>query len=105
MRHRSSVGRAFKDFNVHRSVVSRALVWLKKNNRYYSNIIIDEDVLKSLPENEPLDDQIPQIENEGDDDDEINVDSDVLEDSLVSNFVLVPFSISDEESAIAEMLT
>jgi hypothetical protein len=106
VRHRSSVGRAFKDFNVRRSVVSCALAWLKKNNRYYSNIVIDEDVLRSLPENGPLDDQIPQIEDEGDDDDdEIDVDSDVLEDSLVSNFVPVPFPIPDEKSAIAETLT
>src|SRR5438270_9193290 len=41
VRHHSSVGRAFKDFNVHHSVVSRALAWLKKNNRYYSNIVIN----------------------------------------------------------------
>ena len=100
-----SVSRAFKDFNMHHFVVSCALTWLKKNNRYYSNIVIDEDVLRSLPENRPLDDQIPQIEDKGDDDDEIDVDSNVLEDSLVSNFVPVPFLILDEESAIAKTLT
>ena len=51
VRHHSSDGRAFKDFNVRRSVVARALNWLKYNNCYYSNIIIDEEVLKSLSEN------------------------------------------------------
>ena len=103
--HHSSVSRAFKDFNMHHSVVFRALTQLKKNNCYYSNIVIDKDILRSLSENGLLDDQISQIEDKGDDDDEIDVDSDVLEDSLVSNFVLVPFPISDEENAIAKMLT
>ena len=35
---RSSDDRAYKDFNIRRSGVSRALYWLKNNNRYYSNI-------------------------------------------------------------------
>src|ERR1043165_3746543 len=48
VRHRSSTGRAFKDFNVRRSVMTRTLYWLKNNNRYYSNIVIDKEVLRSL---------------------------------------------------------
>jgi hypothetical protein len=64
-----------------RRLVSRALYWLKNHNRYYSNIIIDEEVLRSLPDNGPLDDQIPRLEDEGDD---IFDDSEDLDDSLVS---------------------
>jgi len=37
---------------------------LKANNRYYSDIIIDEKVLQSLPENRSIADQLPQIEND-----------------------------------------
>ncbi|PKK66451.1 hypothetical protein RhiirC2_784768 [Rhizophagus irregularis] len=58
--------RTFKDFNVRRFVVSCALYWLKNNNRYYPNIDIDEEILGSLPENGPLDDQIPRLEDIGD---------------------------------------
>ena len=101
VRRRSSSGKAFKDFNVRRSVVSRALIWLKNNNRYYSNIVINEDVLRSLPENGPLDDQILRLEDERD---EILVNSEDLDDSLVSNFVSVPFSVPNEEVAIADTI-
>uniref|UniRef100_U9TFN0 DUF6570 domain-containing protein n=1 Tax=Rhizophagus irregularis (strain DAOM 181602 / DAOM 197198 / MUCL 43194) TaxID=747089 RepID=U9TFN0_RHIID len=55
-----------QDFNVRRFVVSCALYWLKNNNRYYPNIDIDEEILGSLPENGPLDDQIPRLEDIGD---------------------------------------
>ncbi|PKC62020.1 hypothetical protein RhiirA1_465715 [Rhizophagus irregularis] len=63
---RLSIYRTFKDFNVRRFVVSCALYWLKNNNRYYPNIDIDEEILGSLPENGPLDDQIPRLEDIGD---------------------------------------
>ncbi|RGB35793.1 hypothetical protein C1646_667463 [Rhizophagus diaphanus] len=66
VRRCSSDVRTFKDFNVRRSVVSCALYWLKNNNRYYSNSDIDEEVLGSLPKNGPLDDQIPRLEDIGD---------------------------------------
>jgi hypothetical protein len=35
----------FRDFTVRRSKVGRALSWLKANNRYYSDIVIDNEVL------------------------------------------------------------
>ena len=107
MRHRSSSGRAFKDFNMHHFAIFCALYWLKNNNRYYSNIVIDEEVLRSLPENGPLDDQISRLEDERDEifGDSEDLDSEDLDDSLVSNFVSVPFLIPDEESAIAKTLT
>ena len=36
---------AFRDFKVHRIKVAHALVWLKENNHYYADIIIDYKVL------------------------------------------------------------
>ena len=105
VRRHSSDGRAFKDFNVRRSIVSRALHWLKLNNRYYSNIVIDEEVLRSLPENGSLNDQIPQLEDKGgeiggESDDEV----DNLDDSVLSNFVPVHIPIPNEERAVADAL-
>ena len=38
-------------FKVRANTVRRALVWLKNNHRYYSDIHIDEDALQNLPEN------------------------------------------------------
>ena len=83
----SSDGRVFRDFNVRRSVVSRALYWLKHNNCYYSNIAIDEEVLRSLPENGPLDDQIPRLKDIGGEmGGEIDGEIDEVNDSVHSNF-------------------
>ncbi|CAG8821419.1 19353_t:CDS:1 [Gigaspora margarita] len=36
---------SFRDFNVRRAKVERALRWLKENNRYYTNINVDYEVL------------------------------------------------------------
>ena len=55
---------------VRRTKVARALQWLKANNRYYNDIIIDEDTLQSLPENDSIADKLPQIE-----DDQVNWNS------------------------------
>ena len=49
---------AFRDFRVHRAKVVHALNWLKENNRYYGNIIIDQEVLRSLPVDGPIDNQL-----------------------------------------------
>ncbi|PKK63213.1 hypothetical protein RhiirC2_717135 [Rhizophagus irregularis] len=62
--------RAFRDFTVRRAKVTRALQWLKANNQYYADIIIDEEALQSLPENCSIADHLPQIEN-----DQLNEDS------------------------------
>ena len=37
---------------------------LKLNNQYYSNIVIDEEVLRTLPENGSFDNQISQLDSE-----------------------------------------
>ncbi len=63
-RHSVSDLAAFRDFTVRHAKVARALQWLKANNRYYKDIIIDEKVLQSLPENRSIADQLPQIEND-----------------------------------------
>ncbi|PKY46255.1 hypothetical protein RhiirA4_300765, partial [Rhizophagus irregularis] len=49
---RSSAERStsFRDFRVCRDKVRKALCWLKENNRYYADIIIDDNVLRTLPD-------------------------------------------------------
>ena len=49
----------FRDFKVRRDKVARALWWLKKNNCYYSDIVIDNEIIQSLPIDSPIDDQLP----------------------------------------------
>src|SRR6185436_6189817 len=49
VRRQSANNLAFKDFNVRRVKVFRALHWLKANNRYYADIVIDNEILQSLP--------------------------------------------------------
>ena len=44
-----------KDFNVRRSIVEKALNWLKKNNEAYQDIIISQDRLNDLPEDATID--------------------------------------------------
>ena len=45
-----------KDFRVRGDRVQEALLWLRRNNRYYSNIEIDYAVLNALPDDDPLPD-------------------------------------------------
>jgi hypothetical protein len=101
VRRQSSNGLAFKNFNVRRSKVARALIWLKQNNRYYTNIVIDDEVLRSLPENGPVDDHLPHIDDV-DHLDLSDVDSEELDDTIGSNFVSAPLPSPNEERAIAD---
>ena len=39
-----------RDFRVRKSVVQRALMWLKRNNKYYQSIDIDVAALNQLPD-------------------------------------------------------
>ena len=41
----------FKDVRVRKQKVHNALVWLINNNPHYSELLINEDALNSLPEN------------------------------------------------------
>ena len=38
------------------------LLWLKSNNRYYEDIIIDDDIIRSLPENGAIFNRLQQIQ-------------------------------------------
>lgn len=57
-------GSNFRDFHVRREKVMRALLWLKGNNKYYHNIVIDNDILQTLPENGSIAEQLPQLTND-----------------------------------------
>ena len=46
---------AYRDFNVRRAKIAHALYWLKENNDYYADIIIDNEILLSLPINGSID--------------------------------------------------
>jgi hypothetical protein len=102
VRRQSSNGLAFKNFNARRSKVARALNWLKQNNRYYTNIVIDDEVLRSLPENGPIDNQLPHIEDvEHLDLSDVDSEED-LDDAIGSNFVPAPLPSPNEDRAIAD---
>ena len=56
IRHQSaSNSEAYRDFNVRHVKIARALYWLKENNDYYADIIIDNEILLSLPINGSID--------------------------------------------------
>ncbi len=92
---------AFKNFNIRRSKVARALYWLKKNNCYYVNIVIDEEILQSLPENGSISDQLRHLKDE---EYQYDDDDDVSEDIIGNNFVSAPLLSSNEERAIGDTL-
>ncbi|CAB4427789.1 unnamed protein product [Rhizophagus irregularis] len=54
----------FRDFTVRREKIAKALYWLKANNPYYEDIIIDDEILKSLPQNGSIINQIHQIRSD-----------------------------------------
>jgi ATP-dependent DNA helicase PIF1 len=105
VRRRSANNLAFRDFNVRRDKVFRALHWLKANNRYYAEIVIDNEILQSLPNNGPIDDQLPQLEDvEGEYFNNID-DETETEDIIASNFVPAPLPSPNEECAIGDALS
>ena len=60
---RRNEGEGHSDFFVNRNHVRDALLYLKANNRWYSNIEIDEDILQLLPEGESVFAQILSSQN------------------------------------------
>src|SRR5277367_2924337 len=60
----------YRDFKVRQVKVTRALFWLKKNNCYYSDIVIDNEVLQSLPIDGPIDDRLQHTQMISEDSDE-----------------------------------
>ncbi len=76
MHHQSANNSAmFRNFKVHHDKVTHMLWWLKKNNCYYSDIVIDNKIIQSLPINSPIDDQFQHSQTiiEDEDEDEDNV--------------------------------
>src|SRR6266542_291800 len=97
IRHQSeSNSEAFRDFKVRRKKVAHALMWLKENNRYYIDIIIDFEVLRSLPIDGSIDDQLRSIAEESDNENEDNV--------ITCTFVLFFPSAYREDVAIKHTL-
>ncbi|CAG8734746.1 5060_t:CDS:1, partial [Gigaspora rosea] len=112
VRHQSVRGQqSFREFNVRRDKVGRALCWLKANNRYYKNIVIDENALQSLPEDGALDSQLSQmqnivdkVQNEISNSYDKDDDNDDLEDVITHSFVPTPAPSYNKEFAINDSL-
>ncbi|RGB39289.1 hypothetical protein C1646_754725 [Rhizophagus diaphanus] len=107
--NRSSAERStlFRDFRVYRNKVRKALCWLKKNNRYYANIIIDDNILRILPNEGSIDDLLSQVhdaENRLHHVDDELYDADHLysetDDTIIQNFISAPFSLHSEDQVI-----
>ncbi len=60
-RHSAERSTSFRDFTVRCDKVRKAFCWLKENNRYYTDIIIDDNVLCTLPDDGSIDDLLPQF--------------------------------------------
>ncbi|CAB4407286.1 unnamed protein product [Rhizophagus irregularis] len=76
----------FRDFTVRRRKVCKALLWLKENNPYYNDIIIDTNLLETLPENDSIFNMLPQLQ-----DDELGEDDgDNIEDGEDVSRMFVP---------------
>src|SRR4051794_3861194 len=86
----------FRDFKVRRNKVTRALWWLKENNCYYSDIVIDNEVIQSLPIEGPIDDQLQHTRMIVEDEDEDNV--------ITRTFVSLLLSACREDDAIQNTL-
>ncbi|CAG8756726.1 21775_t:CDS:2, partial [Rhizophagus irregularis] len=98
IRHQSvSNAEAFRDFKVRRDKVIQALIWLKQNNRYYANVIIDHEILQSLPIDGTIDDQLQDINEDIDYDESEN-------DVITHTFILLSPSANREDTAIRNTL-
>ena len=97
----STNGVTFRDFNIRHSKVTCALYWLKANNSYYADIVINREVLQSLPEDSPIDDQLPWLD---DIEEDLDNDDNAPEDSISRNFIPVLLLSPNEECAITETL-
>ncbi|GBB89442.1 hypothetical protein RclHR1_16110006 [Rhizophagus clarus] len=92
--------------------IKQALCWLKENNQYYSDIIIDDDILRTLPEDSSIDEYLPQIHDAENRlqlvNDEI-CDTDRLDgktdDTIIQNFIPAPILSRNENCIIDDALT
>ncbi|CAB4420703.1 unnamed protein product [Rhizophagus irregularis] len=98
IRHQSASNvEAFRDFKVRRDKVTQALIWLKHNNRYYADVIIDHEILQSLPIDGTIDDQLQDINEDIDYDESEN-------DVITRTFIPFPPSANREDTAIRNTL-
>ena len=89
----------FRDFKVRRAKVARALCWSKENNRYYEDIIIDNEILQSLPVDGSIDDQLQNTRIVDED-----LDDDENDDVITRTFVPLLPSAHREDVAIQNTL-
>src|SRR5439155_8558746 len=85
----------FRDFKVRHAKVTHALCWLKENNRYYEDIIIDDEILRSLLVNGSIDDQLQNTEIVAED-----LNHDEEDDVIMCTFVLLSPLTHYEDIAI-----
>ncbi len=60
--HQSAEGLiSFRNFIIRRGKIKRAFCWLKENNQYYADIIINDNILCTLPNDGPVSDHLPYL--------------------------------------------
>jgi len=75
-------------------------VWLKTNNRYYADIIIDEEIIKNLSQNRSIINQLSQIVSDQTTDEETDND----EEEITRTFVPSHPSTQQEIDVIKDTL-
>ena len=94
---------SFKDFIMHQSKIGKALIWLKENNQYYENIIIDQEILNFLSENDLITKMFSQLQNDQLID-EISVNEESELNKIIRNFVPSQTSTRREDVSINDTL-
>ncbi|CAB4435573.1 unnamed protein product [Rhizophagus irregularis] len=94
---------SFRDFTVRHDKVRKALCWLKRNNRYYANIIIDDNVLRTLLNKGSIDDLLPQVRDAENRLHHVDYEPRVTDrldgetdDTIIRNFIPAPFPLCSE---------
>ena len=88
-----------RDFRVRRSIVLRALQWLKKNNKYYQKIEIDLSALNELPEDGDMPGIHEVMTNEAPEDEQEKQPTDDMSAEEYGSFVpAVARKMTEEES-------
>jgi hypothetical protein len=95
----------YADFKVRRDRVLSALLWLKENNRCYSDIVISEDALERLPENAVPPDllMIEKCADENPDATEAN-SNDSFSDLYTHSFLPSPAQQRTEDNTIRSII-
>ncbi|GBB88230.1 hypothetical protein RclHR1_14780007 [Rhizophagus clarus] len=99
----------FRDFTVQREKIAKVLFWLKANNPYYEDIIIDDEILNSLPQNGSIINQIQQIRSDQiiDEMDDISNENEIRHDegnAITHSFVPAIPSMQGENAMINDTL-